>query len=254
MGISAVVITLNEEVNIERCLGGLAFADEIIVVDSLSSDRTVELARKFTDRIEERQFTGYSDQKSYALSLATNDWVLIVDADEAVTGELAKEIVSAVESGECDGYRMPRLSYFLGRPMRRCGWYPDYQLRLARKERARFPHRLVHETLEVDGKCGTLKSHLVHYSYRNMDDYLRKMAAYSRAGARQRLLEGGRFRLTDLLFRPGFAFFKKYVLQAGFAAGLRGFVLSGLSAYSVFLRYAIVWDLSKKEQDDGNED
>ena len=122
MGISAVVITLNEEENIERCLEGLAFADEIVVVDSLSADRTVELARGFTDKIEQREFTGYSDQRSYALSLASSEWALVVDADEVVTGDLGKEIVSAVESGECEGYRMPRLTYFLGRPMRRCGW------------------------------------------------------------------------------------------------------------------------------------
>lgn len=252
MGISVVVITLNEEENIERCLGSLAFADEIVVVDSFSTDRTVELARKFTDKVEQREFTGYSDQKSYAMSLAKGDWVLIVDADEVVTGDLAKEIVSAVKSGDCDGYKMPRISYFLGRPMRQCGWYPDYQLRLARKERARFAERLVHETLEVDGRCGTLRNDLLHHSYRDMDDYLRKMAAYSRAAARQKLFDGGRFRLADMLFRPGFTFFRKYVLQLGFAAGLRGFMLSGLSAYSVFLRYSILWDISKKERDDGN--
>ena len=246
VGLSAVVITLNEEKNIDACLRGLAFADEIVVVDSFSTDRTVEIARQHTDKVSSRHFTGFSDQKSAAIELAQNDWILIVDADEVVTGDLAAEIQAAVKNGDCDAYRIPRLSYFLGRPIRHCGWYPDYQLRLARRGTAHFADRLVHETLETDRKCGTFKHDLIHYTYRDMDDVVRKTVSYSRAGALQKVRQGTRCRLSDLLFRPGLAFLKKYVLKQGFRDGLHGFILSGLGAYEVFLKYAILWDITRR--------
>lgn len=247
MGISAVVITFNEEANIERCLRGLRFADEIVVLDSVSTDRTVELARQFTDRVSTREFVGFSDQKSAAMQLASHEWVLSVDADEVVTEELAEEIVAAVENGSCDAYRMPRSTFFLGRRMRHCGWYPDYQLRLARKSKAHYPARLVHERIEVSGTCGTLRSPLVHYSYGTMDDYVRKMVLYSRAAARQKFAEGRRFRLADLVCNPGSTFLRMYVLKQGFRDGLHGLVLSALTACSSALRYAALWEMGLGE-------
>jgi glycosyltransferase involved in cell wall biosynthesis len=250
LGISAVVITLNEEANIERCLASLAFADEIVVLDSFSADRTVEIARRFTDTISQREFAGYSDQKNAAMELASNDWVLVVDADEVVSDQLAAEIRKAVESDRYVAYRMPRLSYFCGKPIRHCGWYPDYVTKLMRRSKSRYPDRLVHETPEIDGPVGTMKSDLLHYTYRDLDELCRKMIAHSRAAARQKIQDGERFRLSKLVFAPGLAFLKKYVVKQGFRDGLRGFVICAMTQVGVFLRYAMLWEMSvRKERD-----
>ena len=247
------MITHNEERNIESCLSSLRFADEIVVLDSFSTDRTVEIARAFTDKVSQREFKGFSDQKNAAIDLASNDWVFIVDADEVVSPELADEITSAVESDEFVAYRMPRLTYFIGKPIRHCGWYPDHIVRLARRSKSRFGDRLVHESLVVNGPIGMLSNDLVHYSYRDLDDMVRKIGQYSRAAARQKLSEGKRFRLSDLLIAPGLTFLKKYVLKQGYRDGMRGFMICALNQFSVFLRYAMLWELSvrkEREQDE----
>ena len=248
MGLTAAVITWNEERNIERCLQGLAFADEIVVVDSLSTDRTVEIARRFTDKIVPREFSGFSEQKTAALELASQEWALFVDADEVVTERLATAIQDAMADGRFDAYRIPRLTGFLGREMRHCGWYPDYQLRLARREKARFPERLVHETMVIDGPVGTLKPDLLHNSYPNMEEYARKMVLYAKAAAQQKRRDGCRFGFADLIFKPGLAFVKMYVVKQGFRDGLRGFVLSVLTACSTALRYAMLLELDRDER------
>lgn len=247
MSISAVVITLDEETNIECCLQSLQFADEIVVLDSMSTDRTVDIARTYTDKIGFKEFNGYGEQKAAALAMATCEWVLIVDADEVIGEELAAEIKDVVERGQFDAYKGPRLSYFLGRPMRHCGWYPDYQLRLAKRDRAQMPQRLVHEQLMIDGAIGILTNPMIHYSYVSMSDYARKMVSYARAAAEQRLREGRKPRFSDLLFTPGLTFVKMYLLEQGFRDGLHGFILSGLSACSVYLRYVMLWDMSRRQ-------
>ncbi len=244
MGLSVVMITYNEEANIERCLRSLSFADEIVVLDSFSTDRTVEIARLFTDKVGTQKFEGFSYQRTAALEMATQDWVLIVDADEVVTPDLAKEIQKAVESSDYDAYRMPRLSYFLGRPMLHCGWYPDYQLRLARKSKAYFPPRLVHETMEVKGRIGTLKHHLLHYTYPTAEECIRKTVLYARASARQRFEEGRRFRLLDLVFHPLLSFLRVYLWRQGFRDGLHGFMLSLITACSSVLRHLVLWEMT----------
>jgi len=243
MGISALVITADEEANIRDCLSCLQFADELIVVDSFSSDDTAKIARECGARVEQREFKGYSDQRNYCISLATQEWILIVDADERVSMELAEEIRTAVEKREYDAYRIPRLTEFLGKPMRRCGWYPDYQLRLIQRSKARVPDRLVHETLETEEPCGTLRNDLLHYSYRTVEDYSRKMVAYARAAARQKSIEGRKFSWGDSAFNPGLTFFKMYILKGGILAGVRGLTLCALSAGASVLRYAYLWEL-----------
>ncbi|OFX17862.1 MAG: hypothetical protein A2Z18_04570 [Armatimonadetes bacterium RBG_16_58_9] len=244
MALSAVVITLNEEENIERCLESLRFADEIVVLDSFSADGTVEIARRYTDNISCREFNGMSEQKSAAVEMAANEWFLLVDADEVITYELAAEISEVMKNPECDAYRMPRLTQFLGRPMRHSGWYPDYQTRLARKSKITFPHRLVHAPMVVDGTCGTLKHHMLHYTYPTISDYVRKMIQYNRPAARQKLREGRKFHVSDLVFKPPLRFLKKFVLQQGFRDGMHGFVLSALTACSSAIRYAMLWEMS----------
>lgn len=253
MSISAVMIAYNEESNIERCLESLTFADEIIVLDSFSTDRTIEIARRFTDKVSQREFVGFSDQRNAAKELASGEWLFVIDADEVVTPGLAAEIQEAVKSDEFDAYRMPRLTYFFGRPIRHCGWYPDYSPRLARKSKTDFGDRLVHETISIDGPVGTLKNGLVHYSYKNMDDAVRKMLDYSHRGARQRFIEGRRARVTDLLFRPGVAFLRHYVWQQGFRDGLRGFMISMFTLSGTFIRYAALWEMWLRKEQDRNE-
>lgn len=246
MGLSAVVITYNEEAKIQQCLHSLAFADEIIALDSFSTDRTVEIAKQFTQNVSCRKFEGYSDQWNAAIALASQEWVLIMAADEIVTEELAADIQAAILDGKYDAYWIPRSTEFLGRRMRFCGWYPDFQLRLAKKAVAKIPHRLVHETMEVSGVCGYLKHDLLHYSYVSMDDCCRKMIEYSRAGAQQRFNDGRRFKVGDLLVNPWLTFFKMYVIKQGFRDGIHGLILSVVSACSVAIRYSMLWDMGQR--------
>ncbi len=248
MGLSALVITLNEEVNIRECLEGLKFADEMIVVDCFSSDATVAIARECGARVEQREFKGYSDQRNYIIGLAAHEWILIVDADERVTPELGAEIRKVLEQPSYDAYRIPRLTEFLGKPMRRCGWYPDYQLRLARKSEVRMPDRLVHETLVTDVPVGTLNSDLLHFSYRTMEDYSRKMVAYARAAAKQKATEGRKFSWADIALNPGLTFLKMYIVKGGCLEGIRGLTLSALTAASSALRYAYLWEYTNDKK------
>lgn len=247
MGLSAVVITYNEESRLERCLSSLGFADEIVVVDSFSTDKTMEIARRYTDKFFQREFTGYSDQKNAAIARADEDWIIIVDADEVITPELASEIKAAMKCREYEAYRMPRSTYFLGRKMRYCGWYPDAQLRLVKRAIAHIPERLVHETLHVDCQVGYLKNEITHYSYDSMSVYCAKMASYARMGAAQKFGDGCNCRLIDILLNPVFAFIKMYIVKQGFRDGMHGLVLSVLTACSSALRYAILWDLGRQK-------
>ena len=248
MGVSVLVITLNEEANIRECLEGLKFADEVIVVDCFSSDATAAIARECGARVELREFKGYADQKNYAISLAANEWIMPVDADERVSPELGAEIRNVLEQPGYDAYWIPRLTEFLGKPMRRCGWYPDYQLRLARKSKARMPDRLVHETLETDGPIGMLKNDLLHFSYRTMEDYSRKMVAYARAAAKQKAGDGRKFSLSDMALNPGLTFLKMYIVKGGCLEGVRGLILSTLIAASSALRYAYLWEYTNDKK------
>ena len=252
MGISALVLTYNEESRIARCLDALDFADEIIVVDSYSNDGTLDIVEKYTDKIFQKEFEGFSSQWNMAIEQAGEDWVLIVGADEVIPKELASEIKQADGMAEYDGYRMPRSTFFIGRRMRHCGWYPDYQLRLMRREKANIPHRLVHETLVCDDPVGTLKSPIIHYSYDTMSDYCRKMVLYAKAAAEQKYNEGRSFHLIDMLLNPGHTFVKMYIAQLGFLDGVHGLALSSLTACSSLLRYAYLWEMcrSKKEVTD----
>lgn len=249
MGLSAIVITYNEEQNLEQCLKGLAFADEIIVLDSYSTDKTVVIAERYTKKVFQREFKGFSAQRVAALSYASQEWVIFIDADEVVDGKLAGEIASVINEAEYDTYQIPRLTEFLGKKIWHSGWYPDYQLRLAKRAKVHIPERLVHESLETDSRCGRLTNPIIHYSYRSLDDFIRKSVLYARAAAKQRLVEGKVFKFSDLLFRPGFAFFKKYIIKQGFKDGFHGFLLSILTCWSVALRYAMLWEMGLQSKD-----
>ncbi|MCC0057565.1 MAG: glycosyltransferase family 2 protein, partial [Rhodobiaceae bacterium] len=191
-GISAVIITLDAAAHIETCLRSLVFCDEIIVVDSGSTDGTQDLAEALGARVSFNAWPGFGPQKQHALSLATQPWVLSIDADESVPEDLATEIVAAVASGTADGYEMPRKSHFLGRWMRHSGWWPDHVLRLARREKARFSTDIVHERMIVEGSTGRLDAALLHFPIGTLQDAYAKIDRYAEAGARKMVAAGKR--------------------------------------------------------------
>ena len=250
--VSAIVVCFNEEENIGACLASLSWCDEIVVVDSFSTDRTVEIARQYTDRVIQRKWAGYRDQKAFAHSLVTKDWVLLVDADERVTPELRNEMQQAInqDGGRYSGYAVPRLVFYLGRWWRRGGWYPDYDIRLFRRERATWGGSDPHEKILVGGPVRRLRSPLHHFSYRNMEDHLARINRFTTVSSGELRKEGRRWRWTDALFRPAFRFFKFYILKRGFMEGFGGFYVAVMAAVYVFLRYAKLWELELEEKKD----
>jgi len=247
--LSVVIITYNEEENIRDCLESVNWSDEIVVVDSFSTDRTVEIAREFTPNIFQNRWTNFSQQKNLALEKASNEWVLNVDADERVTPELKKEILGILNSGSLtiNGYYIPRRNHYLGKWIRHCGWYPDYKLRLFQKGKGRFNERTVHESVIVEGKKSYLKSHLEHFSYRNLSDHLARIDKYASLTAREMLRRGKSTRGFDLLFRPLARFIRMYLIKRGFLDGIYGLIVSLMGSFYVFIKYLKLWELSKRK-------
>lgn len=239
--LSAIVITKNEAAKIGACLDSLAFCDERIVVDSGSSDDTVALAQAKGARVETHAWQGFGAQKNFALSLAGGDWVLSLDADERVSLELAGQIAAAIADAQADGYEMPRLSTFCGRPMRHSGWYPDYVLRLFRRGRARFSDDLVHERVICDGPVRRLSAPLTHHPVERLEDALSRMDRYSTAGADMVLASGRRVSFMTGLLRGLWTFFRTYVLRLGFLDGREGFLLAVANAEGTYYRYMKAW-------------
>jgi glycosyltransferase involved in cell wall biosynthesis len=248
--VSAIVVCFNEEERIEDCLESLRWCDEIVVVDSFSTDRTPEICRQYTGRFIQREWAGYRDQKAFAHSQATKDWVLLVDSDERVTPALRDEIqVSLARDGsECAGYAVPRLVHYLDRWWWRGGWYPDYDVRLFRRERAIWGGSDPHEKILVDGKVRRLKNPLHHFSYRNIEDHVQRINRFTSISSQELRKEGGRWRLSDAILRPAVRFFRSYVLKRGFLEGFAGFYVALTAAVYVFLKYAKLWELELEER------
>lgn len=240
--LSVTVITLNEARNIRDCLASLTWADEIIVVDSGSTDGTADLARVAGARVITRDWPGYAAQKDFAASQAAHDWILSVDADERVTPELADEIRRTLEApGDRVGFRIPRITYHLGRWIRHTDWYPDYQLRLYDRRHAGWARRHVHESVTARGPVGKLSRDLQHFAYRDIAHHYETMQKYTTLAARQMAEEGRRVGLLGLLFHPPAAFLRNYVLKAGFLDGIPGLIISAMNAHYVFLKFAKLW-------------
>lgn len=240
--VSVTVITLNEAANIEACLASVAWADEVLVVDSGSTDGTADLARARGARVIVRDWPGYAAQKNFAAREAAHDWILSVDADERVTPELAKEIrdTLARDPGQ-SGFRMPRVTWHLGRWIRTTDWYPDYQLRLYHRARATWPPRRVHESVAASGEVGRLRSELQHFAYRDLSHHFATMDRYTTLAAEDMRAAGRRAGFFDLAVHPCAAFFRNYILRRGFIDGSAGFVISAMNAYYVFLKFAKLW-------------
>ncbi len=245
--LSVTVITRNEAADISDALASVAFADELIVVDSHSTDETVARARAHTDRVIVRDWPGYSDQKNYAASIASHDWILSLDADERVTPELAAEIQTTLATPpDPSGFRIPRVTWHLGRWIRTTDWYPDYQLRLYDRRSARWTGRYVHEGVSVRGAVGRLRGELLHYAYRDIADHLETIDRYTTEAARQMYEAGRRAGWLQMAAHPPLAFLRNYVARGGVRDGAVGLTISALNAYYVFLKFAKLWELSSR--------
>ena len=245
--ISAVLITKNEEANIERALRSVSFADEVIVLDGESSDRTAGICREAGARVEVKEWSGFVAQKNAAAQLATCDWILSIDADEQVTPEMQAEVERAVASpGGCIGFFVPRKNHYLGRWIKHCGWYPDFQLRLWRRGRGSWVGGRVHERVEVDGPTGRLKAALNHFSYTSIAGHLERINRYSELIAMDKLDRGEKAGLLGLMFAAPWHFFRLYILRGGILDGLHGLVVSAMGAHYAFLKKAKLWELRRR--------
>jgi glycosyltransferase involved in cell wall biosynthesis len=248
MEISAVVITYNEERRLEDALKSLAgVVSEIVVVDCHSTDETVNIARRFTDRVFERAWTNFADQKNFANGKAAHPWILSLDADERVSPELREEL-RGLRSTEpdVDAFSIPRRVFYLGRWIRHSGWYPDRKVRLFRKTRARWEGEYVHERLVVEGRTAKLRGALHHFTYRNIREHLDRINTFSELGAQKLYARKKKARLTHLLGLPAFRFLRAYIWKLGFLDGFPGLVISVLTGHAVFVRYAKLREIWKK--------
>jgi len=235
--LSVILITKNEAELVGQCLASVEWADEIIVVDSGSTDATVEICRRYTDKVFVTDWPGFGPQKNRALAMATGDWVLSIDADEEVTPALAREIQHVLEQPAAQGYALPRLSSYCGRFMRHSGWWPDPVLRLFKRNAGSFTDARVHERVEVEGPVQTLDETLLHHSYRSLDQVLHKVNHYSHEGALALQAKGRRAGLSTAIGHGLWSFIRTYIFKAGFLDGREGFILAVSNAEGTYYRY-----------------
>jgi glycosyltransferase involved in cell wall biosynthesis len=241
--LSVIVTTFNEEVHIGECIDSVLWADEVLLVDSFSTDRTLEIAREKPIRILEHTYYGSAAQKNWSLDRVENDWVLILDADERVTEELAREILDLLEKGPDKlGYYIRRTNYLIDKPIRHSGWSTDKVIRLFHRGHGRYPNRRVHADLDIPGEVPVLKEPMIHYTFRSFDQYMEKVLRYAEWGAAQGFKEGKRAGWLEVAFRPLWRFFRAYFLQLGILDGMHGLIVCSLQSMGVFLKYARLWE------------
>ncbi len=247
---SVCVLACDEERELERCLAGVAFADEIVVVvDAKSRDGSEAVARRLASRVERRPYAGDVAQKSHAVSLAKHDWIFVLDPDEVVTPALAaaiEQVLVDAAASDVEGYEVNRATFHLGRWIRHGDFYPDWKLRLFRRSCGRYAGRDPHGRIEVDGPVARLPGELEHYSYRDLADQIARIQFFSSEAAAALERDGVRFRLRDLVLRPPARFLRSYLLRTGFRDGVPGFVIAGASAFYVFLKYAKLWERTRR--------
>lgn len=247
--VSVVVIGYNDEPNIRACLESAQWADEIIFVDSYSTDATTRIAAEFTDKVFQHKFEAFGKLRNDAIAHASNDWIFSLDTDERATPEIRDEVRALLARGpEAPAYFVPRKNFFLGRWIKHCGWYPDYR-QPQFFDRCRLRYRdgdLVHESFDVEGSVGYLKEQVIQIPFRDIKQFLSKMDRYSDLMARRLIEKKRRFHPYQLVARPIFTFLKMYLFRLGFLDGLQGFILSGLYAYYTFIKYVRLWELTRK--------
>lgn len=242
--ISVAIITKNEEAKIRPCLESVRWADDIVVVDSGSTDQTLQICREYMVRIFVEEWKGFAQQKNSAIAKTRHEWVLSLDADERVSAPLKEEIEKEMNGDQpSNGYLIPRKNFFAGRWIRRCGWFPDYNLRLFRKSKGRFQERAVHERVQIEGQVERLQNFLIHETYDSVGDFLQRMDRYSTLAAQEMLQEGKPFRLFYLVLRPPSTFVQMYLVRLGFLEGYWGFLLSALYSFYTFAKYSKLREL-----------
>lgn len=243
--LSVYMITYNNERTVRKALESVTWADEVVVVDSFSDDKTVEICREFTDKVFQRKWPGFRDQYQHAAGLTSHPWVLFLDADEEIPGDLAQEIQRVVnDNGDgADGFIVYRRTHYLGRWIRHGGWYPDCEIRLYRRDKGRWEGGLFAKVV-VHGKVGSLTHPYLHYPYRDISEQIQRADRYSKTAAEELFQEGQRCSLLDLLFRPVFRFVKEYLFKSGFRDGVPGLVIIATTMFYVFMKYAKLWELT----------
>ncbi|MFQ5645795.1 MAG: glycosyltransferase family 2 protein [bacterium] len=240
--VSAAIITFNEEVKIRDCLESVTWADEIVVVDSRSADRTVEICREYTDKIIIRDFPGHVEQKNFAVNAASYDWILSLDADERVSGPLRKELLAVISrSPSASGYYIPRKTFYLNRWIEHGGWYPDAKIRFFNRNSGSWGGEDPHDSVICSGKTAGLKGDILHFSFDSIDDHLDTIRKFTAISAGEKIKKGHEFSLWQITLRPVFTFMKMYLWKRGFLDGSAGFVAAVLSSYHVFIKYARIW-------------
>jgi len=250
--LSVLIPAGNEEANLPDCIASVRWADEVVVVDSFSTDRTAEIARRLADRVLQHEYINSAAQKNWAIPQMTHPWVLVLDCDERVTPQLREEIQAVLErDGPADGYRIRRINHFLGRRIEASGWQRDWVLRLFRRDRGRYQPRHVHADIEFpDGKPARverMRGTLLHYTFLSFDQYLQKFDRYAVWASKDRGRHTRRVRWWHLTLRPAWRFFRHYILLGGFRDGMHGLVISRLAAHSVFMKYARLWEAQLRE-------
>jgi glycosyltransferase involved in cell wall biosynthesis len=245
MKISATIIACNEERKIARAIESLRCCDEILLMDSGSTDRTVEIAQKLGARVVEGAWAGYSKQKNLAAAQAANDWILSLDADEALSEALEAEIWQLRKNGpEYDAYTMPRMAQYLGRWILHSGWYPDRKVRLYHRAKATWVGEFVHETVKVTGNVGHLKSNILHYTCESLSEHLRTLDRYTTLAAQEVVAQHQAIGWPRLIFEPGWTFLRTYLFQLGCLDGLEGLMIANMAALYTFLKYAKARNMS----------
>lgn len=250
--VSAYIITLNEEDNIARAIESVRWMDEVIVLDSGSTDATLEIAEKLGAKVKTSEFLGFAAQKNAAMELCGGDWVFNLDADEEVTPELREAIEKAVSGARFsdmpDVFKVVRKTWYMGRWIKHCGWYPEYRARLSKRGNARWKGEALHEKLHGSGTEGTLKGELLHRPYANIGEHIDTIRRYTELWAKREAGAGRSFSFIDLIFRPAVKFVTMYFLRAGFLDGGPGFVVSVMGAWYTFLKYARLYEVSRSSK------
>ncbi|HMO02426.1 MAG TPA: glycosyltransferase family 2 protein [Oligoflexia bacterium] len=251
--ISAFIICKNEQSNIERCLKSVSWCDEIILVDSGSTDQTLEIARAYTNKIYQHPWSGYVEQKRYALSLCSSEWVINIDGDEEISNSLRNEIITLLEKDSKErlpfaGYELSRVMFFLDRWWRKGGWYPEYRLRLLRRSVASWGGIDPHEKAIVSGQTKRLKGELLHYSYNSISDQVARLNLYAERAAISLHEQGKNSSLIKMLINPLLRFIKFYILKLGFLEGRAGLIVALNESYYVFLKYAKHWEIERAKR------
>jgi len=245
--ISGLIICKNEEKNIEECVKSILWCDEVIVIDSFSTDETLQIAKKYTDKIFQNEWTGFADQRKFALTKAASDWIFAIDADERCSNELEVEIRSLMQKEYIseNGFEIPRKSFFHSKWIKHGGWYPNYQLRLFRKAFSGVTDKLVHESYYVTGQTGKLKNNILHYTVNSINEYIKKINSYSDLYAAERVSRR-KIKFIDIFLLPQIAFFQQFILKGNFLDGIEGLMVSKFHMITKLLNYMKTWELQNK--------